>query len=157
MKKITITLRLNGELREVDVEGSDLLLDVLRDKLGAKGPKYGCGSGDCGTCTVLVEGQSVRACIVLAAEVDGQEVVTVEGLAREGIPALQASFVARSAFQCGYCAPGVMITATELLRRTPNPCREEVQEAIAGNLCRCTGYDPIIEAIMAVARPNEEV
>lgn len=152
MKKILITFTLNGEQRSVDVEPNDILLDVLRDKLGVKGPKYGCGRGDCGTCTILLNGSSVRSCIMLAVEVDGQEVVTVEGLSKDGLTPLQESFIEHSSFQCGFCAPGIMATATELLNENPTPTREEVQEAIAGNLCRCTGYDPIINAIMACSK-----
>ncbi len=152
MKKTPITFKLNGERRTVDVEPNDILLDVLRDKLGVKGPKYGCGRGDCGTCTILLNGRSVRSCIMLAVEVDGQEVVTVEGISKNGITPLQQSFIDHSSFQCGFCAPGMMATATELLNDNPNPTREEVKEAIAGNLCRCTGYDPIINAIMACSK-----
>ena len=152
MNKQTITFTLNGEKRSVDVEPNDLLLDVLRDKLGVKGPKYGCGRGDCGTCTVLLNGRSVRSCIMLAVEIDGQKVETVEGLSKGRLTPLQESFIEHNSFQCGFCAPGIMATATELLRRTPKPTREEVQEAISGNLCRCTGYEPIINAILAVAK-----
>lgn len=152
MNEKTINFTLNGEKRGVAVEPNDLLLDVLRDKLGVKSPKYGCGRGDCGTCTVLLNGKSVRSCIMLAIEVDGQKVETVEGLSRGKLTPLQESFIEHNSFQCGYCAPGVVMTATELLRENPRPTREEVREAIAGNLCRCTGYEPIIKAILAVAR-----
>lgn len=155
MNKQTITFTLNGEKRSVDIEPNDLLLDVLRDKLGVKGPKYGCGRGDCGTCTVLLNGRSVRTCIMLAVEVDGQKVESVEGLSKGRLTPLQESFIEFSSFQCGFCAPGIMATATELLRRTPKPTREEVQEAISGNLCRCTGYEPIINAILAVAKKKK--
>ena len=152
MKKQTITFTLNGERRSLDVEPNDLLLDVLRDKLGVKGPKYGCGKGDCGTCTVLLNGRSVRSCIMLAVEVDGQKVETVEGLSKKKLTALQEAFIERSSFQCGFCAPGILMTATELLRKKPNPTKEDVREAIAGNLCRCTGYEPIVDAIVSVGK-----
>lgn len=155
MNKKTITFTINGEKRTVDVEPNDLLLDVLRNRLGVKGPKYGCGKGDCGTCTVLLNGRSVRSCIILATEVDGQKVQTVEGLSRDRLTPLQESFIERSSFQCGFCAPGIIMAATELLRKNPNPTREEVQEAISGNLCRCTGYEPIIEAILDVAKKKK--
>jgi len=155
MNKKTITFTINGEKRTVDVEPNDLLLDVLRNRLGVKGPKYGCGKGDCGTCTVLLNGRSVRSCIILATEVDGQKVQTVEGLSRDRLTPLQESFIERSSFQCGFCAPGIIMAATELLRKNPNPTREEVQKAISGNLCRCTGYEPIIEAILDVAKKKK--
>ncbi len=151
MKK-TITLTLNGEVRAVDVEPNDLLLDVIRDKLGVKSPKFGCGRGDCGTCTVLMDGKTVRSCLILAIEADGAEITTVEGICRDGLTPLQESFLKHNSFQCGYCAPGMTISATELLAKKRRPSREEVQEAIAGNLCRCTGYTAIIDAILDVAK-----
>lgn len=150
MKKISINL--NGEIRYVHVEPNDVLLDVLRDKLGIKSPKSGCERGDCGACAVLLNGKSVRSCLILAIEVDGQEITTVEGLSKNGLTPLQESFIKHNAFQCGFCAPGVTISATELLSKNPHPNKEEIQEAIAGNLCRCTGYDSIIEAIEEVAK-----
>ena len=150
MKKISINL--NGETRFVHVEPNDVLLDVLRDKLGIKSPKSGCERGDCGACAVLIDGKSVRSCLVLAIEVDGQEITTIEGLSKDGLTPLQESFIEHNAFQCGFCAPGVTISATELLNKNPHPNREEIKEAIAGNLCRCTGYESIIEAIEVVAK-----
>ncbi len=150
MKKISI--KLNGETRYVHVEPNDVLLDVLRDKLGIKSPKSGCERGDCGACAVLLNGKSVRSCLVLAIETDGQEIITVEGLAKNGLTPLQESFIEHNSFQCGFCAPGMTISATELLMNNPNPTHEEIQEAIAGNLCRCTGYESIIEAVEKVAK-----
>jgi aerobic-type carbon monoxide dehydrogenase small subunit (CoxS/CutS family) len=150
MKK-TIQLTLNGEARSVDVEPNDLLLDVIRENLGVKSPKYGCGRGDCGTCTVLMDGKTVRSCLILAIEADGAEIVTVEELSRDRLTPLQEAFIAHNSFQCGYCAPGMTLSATELLQKNPRPSREEVQEAIAGNLCRCTGYTAIIDAILETA------
>lgn len=144
-KKITINL--NGEPRTGDVESSDTLLDVIRDGFGIKSPKKGCERGDCGTCTVLLNGKSVRSCIVLAIEADGQEVTTIEGLMKKGLTPLQKKFIESNAFQCGFCAPGMIIAATELLGRNPKPTREEIKEALSGNLCRCTGYTPIIDAV----------
>ena len=148
----TITFTLNGESRVATVEPNDILLDVLRNKLGIKSPKYGCGRGDCGTCTVLINGKSARSCLILAVEVDGQEVETLEGLGKGKITPLQKALIEHSSFQCGYCAPGMIMAATELLRKRPRPTREEVQHAISGNLCRCTGYEPIIEGILASVR-----
>jgi len=150
MKKIMFTL--NGEKRNVYVEPNDLLLDVLRDKLGIKSPKYGCGRGDCGLCTILLNGKSVRTCLILAIEADGQEILTVEGLSKNKLTPLQESFIQHNSFQCGFCAPGITMTATELLEKNPNPTEEDVKEAISGNLCRCTGYTPIIEAILDVKK-----
>ena len=146
-----ITFKLNRETRSVEVEPSDILLDVLRDKLGVKSPKIGCERGDCGACTVLLNGKSVRTCLILAIEVDGSEITTVEGLSRAGLTPLQQSFLKHDSFQCGFCAPGIVLSATELLGRNPRPSEAEVKEAIAGNLCRCTGYKPIIEAVLAVS------
>ncbi len=151
MKK-TITLTLNGDARSVDVETTETLLAVLRNKLGVKSPKCGCDQGECGACTVLLNGKSVRSCLIFSVEVDGQEVVTLEGLSHNGPTPLQQAFIDRSAFQCGYCAPGVILSATELLTVNPHPTQTEVQEAIAGNLCRCTGYESLIEAILAASR-----
>jgi len=152
MTKTPIELKLNGETRRVDVEPNDVLLDVLREKLGVKSPKVGCDRGDCGTCTVFLNGVTVRSCLVLAMEVDGAEVVTLEGISQGGPTKLQQAFVKHNSFQCGFCAPGMVLSATELLRKNPHPAHEDIQEAIAGNLCRCTGYSPIIEAIADAAK-----
>lgn len=150
MKKISI--KLNGETRYIHVNPNEVLLDVLRDKLGTKSPKSGCERGDCGACAVLLNGKSVRSCLILAIEVDGQEITTVEGLSQGGLTPLQESFIKHNSFQCGFCAPGITISATELLNKNPHPTRDEIKEAIAGNLCRCTGYTSIIEAIEEVAK-----
>ena len=152
MKKYSITFRLNGESCSLDVEANELLLDVLRDKVGVKSPKAGCERGDCGSCTVLLDGRSVRSCLILAVEVDGHEVTTVEGLSRNGLTPLQQSFIDHSSFQCGFCAPGMVLTVTELLEKNPHPSKEDIQEAIAGNLCRCTGYQPIIDAVLDLTK-----
>ncbi len=148
----SITLTLNGESRTVDVWPHEILLDVLRDRLGIKSPKIGCERGDCGACTVLFNGRSVRSCLILAVEADGAEIKTVEYLSREEPTPLQESFVARNAFQCGFCTPGIVLATTELLERNPHPTEEEVREAIAGNLCRCTGYRQIIDAVLAAGK-----
>ena len=146
-----ITLRLNGEVRRVAVAPNETLLDVLRGKLGIKTPKEGCGRGDCGACTVLLDGRAVRSCLVLAIEVDGQAVTTLEGVGRQGPTALQKAFVKNNVFQCGFCAPGVVLSASALLAEKPQPTELEVREALAGNLCRCTGYEPIVKTVLAVA------
>lgn len=152
MKKISFTL--NGETRYVHVENSDILLEVLRDKLGVKSPKCGCDSGDCGACTILLNGKNVRSCLIFAVEVAGQEITTLEGLSKNGLTPLQQAFLDQNAFQCGYCAPGVILAATDLLNNNPNPTEDEIKHAIAGNLCRCTGYTSIIDAIKSV-RPGK--
>ncbi len=155
MKK-DVRIRVNGEWREVDVTPAETLLDVLRERLGLKSPKVGCERGECGTCTVLLDGRPVRSCLILAVEADGREVVTVEGLARDGLTPLQQSFVEHSSFQCGYCAPGIVVTATELLQTSEHPTREAVQEAISGHLCRCTGYSAIVDAIVDASRTGSD-
>lgn len=149
--KREINFTLNGYKVSVEVEPNEKLLDVLRDKLGVKSPKYGCGRGECGSCSVLLNGKSVRSCITLAIEVDGQEIVTLEGLEKDGITDIQKSFLEHNAFQCGFCAPGFIIATTELLSKNSHPEEEEIREAVAGNLCRCTGYDTIIKAILDVS------
>ncbi|MDD4004170.1 MAG: (2Fe-2S)-binding protein [Elusimicrobiaceae bacterium] len=149
--KTEITFRLNGIERSLFVEPNDVLIDVLRTRLGIKSPKIGCDQGDCGTCTVFFNGKTVRSCLVLAIEADGGEIVTLEGLSENGPTPLQRAFADRNAFQCGFCAPGIILSATELLQKNPEPDRHEIQEAIAGNLCRCTGYTPVIDVIAEVA------
>ena len=151
-----ITLKINGETRSVDVEPSDILIDVLREKLGVKSPKIGCERGDCGTCTVLLDGKTVRTCLILAIEMDGHEITTVEGLSREGLTRVQQSLLEHGSFQCGFCAPGIVLSATELLEKNPEPTEEDAREAIAGNLCRCTGYEPIVKAIVGAGKKNGE-
>lgn len=147
-----ISIRLNGETRRVAVAPNETLLDVLRGRLGIKTPKEGCGRGDCGACTVLLDGKAVRSCLILAIETDGQSVTTLEGVGKEGPTALQEAFVKQNVFQCGFCAPGVVLAASALLAENPQPGEHEVHEALAGNLCRCTGYEPIIKAVLSVAK-----
>jgi len=147
IKMYEITFTLNGEKRIVGVQSNETLLDVLRYKLGITSPKSGCERGDCGTCTVKLNSQIVKSCLILAVEVNGQEVLTIEGLMKEGFTPLQEAFLEHNSFQCGYCTPGMVITAEALLETNPNPTDEEIKEGLSGNLCRCTGYIPIIEAI----------
>ncbi len=149
-KRITVTL--NKEPRSFVVEPSDILLDVLRETLGVKSPKIGCERGDCGACTVLLDGKTVRTCLILAIEADGHEFTTLEGLCQSGLTPVQQSLLKHNSFQCGFCAPGMVLSATELLVKNPSPSKDEVKEAISGNLCRCTGYEPVIDAIVAVGK-----
>ena len=149
MKK-GITLTVNKETWNIDVEPNEILLDVLRNRIGVKSPKIGCERGDCGACTIFLNGITVRSCLILAVEADGCEITTVEGLSQNGPTPLQQAFVEHNSFQCGFCAPGVVLAATELLEKNPHPTEVEVKEAISGNLCRCTGYTPIIEAVLDV-------
>lgn len=146
-----ISLVVNGTSHTVKVEDHWTLLDLLHDALDLKGTKDGCGEGVCGACTVLVNGRAVRACLTLAAYVQGAEVVTIEGLARDDeLDPVQRTFLELGAVQCGYCTPGMIMMAKALLGENPNPTRDEVREALAGNLCRCSGYTKIIDAVMAV-------
>ena len=155
--KVIISLTVNDIKHELAVEPRRTLLEVLRDDLGLTGTKKGCGIGDCGACTVLVDGIATFSCLTLAIQVDGCVVETVEGLAQKGKPsALQRAFVDRGAIQCGYCTPGMLMTSTELLRRNPHPTEAEIREAISGNLCRCTGYQKIVEAIQAASSAERE-
>ena len=151
--KRTMTFILNRRRIRIDVEPQEILLEVLRDRLGVKSPKCGCDKGDCGSCSVMINGKTIRSCLVLAIEVEGQRVTTIEGLMQNNeLTPLQQSFIEQNSFQCGFCAPGIILSATELLERNPRPSEEQVKEAIAGNLCRCTGYQPIIDAITQLAR-----
>ena len=147
-----IHFRLNGEPRDVFVGEGQNLLDVLRRGVGDLTPKYGCGQGTCGTCTVLVDGEPHLACLVLAEAMEGRAITTAAGLAEGGrLSPLQQAFMDGFAAQCGYCTPGMLLAATALLRANPRPTREEVVEAISGNICRCTGYQAIIDAVLAAA------
>jgi len=147
-----IELKVNGESHHVVVESRRTLLEVLREKLGFTGTKEGCDTGACGTCTVLLDGKPVPSCLVLAVDAEGKDILTIEGLANGSeLHPIQKAFVDCGAAQCGFCTPGMILTAKALLEQNPHPSRVEVREAIAGNLCRCTGYVKIIEAIMTVA------
>ncbi len=150
MKRL-LRLSVNGEQVEIAARPHQSLLEVLRDKLELTGAKQGCGTGDCGACTVLLAGRPVPSCLVLAVDADGKEVLTVEGLSRNGaLHPLQQAFVDHWAVQCGFCTPGMILSAVALLERNPSPTETEIRRAIAGNLCRCTGYAQIVEAIMSV-------
>jgi carbon-monoxide dehydrogenase small subunit len=150
--KYTLSFILNGLPADVLVKPTDTLLDVLREKLGVVSPKRGCDTGDCGACTVLLDGEPVRACLTIALTVAGKAVETVEGLSKDGkLHPLQQSFHEHYAAQCGFCTPGMLMSAKALLDKNPQPTREEIVEAISGNLCRCGAYQEIVEAIAAVA------
>jgi len=149
----TLEMILNGQEHSVDVEPGDLLANVLRDKLGLIGTKISCGEGECGSCTVLVDGISVTSCIYPALKTQGREVTTIEGLAEDGeLHPIQQAFIDKTAPQCGYCIPGMVMSAKALLDENARPTWEEVEEGISGNLCRCTGYYQIIEAIELAAQ-----
>ena len=147
-----ITLTLNGQPAELPVEPEDTLLDALRRRAGLYGAKEGCGNGNCGACTVLLSGRPVLSCLVLAVEVAGATITTVEGLAAPGaVDPVQAALAREGGFQCGFCTPGLVLTARALLDRNPDPSDDEIRRALAGNLCRCTGYDKIVRAVRAAA------
>ena len=147
-----ISLTVNGEPREADVWAGESLLFALRERLGLPGSKNACEQGECGSCSVLLDGVLVCACLVLAAQADGHEVVTVEGLAHGGrLDAVQEAFVQAGAVQCGFCTPGLVVATADLLRRTADPSEDEIREALSGNLCRCTGYAKIFDAVRLAA------
>jgi carbon-monoxide dehydrogenase small subunit len=151
MEKQLITLRVNGEVQEVAVKPNDTLLEVLREKLGLIGTKEACGVGECGACTVLVKGKPVLSCLTLVMDATEQEVTTIEGIASgEELDPIQEAFIEYGAVQCGFCTPGMILTVKELLEREENPDQAKIREAISGNLCRCTGYAKIVEAVQAV-------
>jgi len=153
-----ISLDVNGERRELWISVHKTLLEVLREDLRLTGTKHGCELGECGTCTVLIDGQPVLSCLILPVELEGHRILTVEGLAQNGRPhPLQSAFAELGAAQCGYCTPGILVSAKSLLDRTPQPDARLIREALAGNLCRCTGYSKIIEAVeLAAARMAAE-
>jgi carbon-monoxide dehydrogenase small subunit len=153
MTKIHVTTQINGDETEFLCEPDQTLLEVLRDELGLTGSKEGCGTGDCGACSVTVDGRLVCSCLVLAAEAEGREVGTIEGMADgETLHPLQQKFLDHAALQCGICTPGFLVAAKALLERNPDPTETEVRYWLAGNLCRCTGYDKIIRAVMDAAQ-----
>lgn len=148
-----IKLNINKKVYQLEVPEERLLLDVIREDLGLTGTKRGCEIGECGACTVIMDGQTVNSCLVLAVQADGSEITTIEGLAKEGkLHPVQESFLKHDAVQCGFCTPGMVLSAVNLLDHNPQPTKLEIKEAIAGNLCRCTGYQQIVEAIDWVAK-----
>ncbi len=150
---LTINTTINGRSRSIEVEVNHTLLDVLRDEVDLTGTKECCVVGECGACTVIIDGRPMNSCLMLAVEIDGSEVTTVEGLEIHGeLNVLQASFLDESAAQCGFCIPGQLMSATALLHDNPDPTVEQVQEGLAGNLCRCAGYEQITKAVLAAAK-----
>jgi carbon-monoxide dehydrogenase small subunit len=153
VKRYLITLNVNGDAHTVLVKVNAILTNVLRDQLDLTGTKKGCELGDCGSCTVLLDGKPVDSCLVLAVEADGREITTIEGVAANNeLDAIQQSMINHAAVQCGYCTPGMVLSAKALLTNNPHPTEPEVREAIAGNLCRCTGYVHIVEAVLAASQ-----
>jgi aerobic carbon-monoxide dehydrogenase small subunit len=149
---VRIALTVNGERREADAWGGESLLSLLRDRLRLPGSKNACEQGECGSCSVLLDGKLVCSCLVLAAQAEGHEVVTVEGLAQDGgLHAVQAAFAEAGAVQCGFCTPGLVVATVDLLARNPDPSEDEIREALSGNLCRCTGYQKIFDAVRLAA------
>ena len=154
-KKVPLQLTLNGEERAEFVESGSTLLNALRDRFGDTSPKGGCHQGTCGSCSVLVDGELRLSCLTLAETCEGRSVETTAGLSRDGVlHPLQRAFVDGFAVQCGFCTPGMIMAAKALLDQNPHPSRDDVVEAISGNICRCTGYEPIIEAVLSAARAN---
>ena len=154
--KQSLKLRVNEEDYEVFVEPWKSLADVLRDELNLTGVKIGCNEGQCGSCTVLIDGKPVKSCLVLAPKANGKEILTIEGLAKDGkLHLLQKAFIEHFAIQCGFCTPGFILSAKGLLDENPDPTEEEVRKSLAGNLCRCTGYVKIIDAVLAVAESKQ--
>ncbi len=153
MAKVKVSISINGKWHELAVEPYETLLNVLRNRLGLTGTKMGCGKGECGACTVNINGRAILSCLTLAVQVDGKEILTIEGLQRGAeLHPLQEAFVAHSAVQCGYCTPGMIMAAKALLDREHNPSEEVVRKAVSSNLCRCTGYDKPIKAVLEAAK-----
>ncbi len=151
--KQKITLIVNKETRKLEIDLHRTLLEVLRDDLNLTGVKYGCGNGECGSCTVLVEGKPILSCLTLAVTLDGKQITTIEGLAEEGkLHPLQESFIKYGAVECGFCTPGMILSAKALLDENPKPTEDDVRQYLKGNLCRCTGYVKIIEAVLGTAK-----
>jgi carbon-monoxide dehydrogenase small subunit len=156
--KALLNCSINGEDQSVLIDTRDTLLDLLRDRLGLTGTKEGCGNGNCGTCTVLLDGAPINACLVLAVEVPGRAITTIEGLSTGGaLHPLQQALVQHGGTQCGFCTPGIVLAAKALLDENPSPSEAQIRHAIAGNLCRCTGYGKIVDAIAAVAAARGQV
>lgn len=152
MAKLAVTLKVNGETKELLIKEDALLIDVLRDEVGLTGTKKGCGEGECGTCTVLIDGRPVNSCLVLAALAQGKEILTIEGVGTpENLHPIQQAFVEEGAIQCGFCTPGMVMTTKALLDREKNPDEQQIRKTISGNLCRCTGYVKIVKAVKRAA------
>jgi carbon-monoxide dehydrogenase small subunit len=152
MKKIEVEFTINGNKRRLSVKPNDLLINIIRNDLFLTGSKYGCGIGECGACTVLLNGEPVLSCLTLSATVDGKEITTIEGLAKGNeLHPMQIAFLKNAAVQCGFCTPSMILTATALLKENPNPTEDEIRDYMRGNICRCTGYIQIVKAIKSCA------
>jgi carbon-monoxide dehydrogenase small subunit len=149
---VKVAFKVNGEHIELDVSPRELLINTLRSKLGLTSVKYGCGIGECGACTVLVNGEPVLACLTLTVDVNSKDIITLEGLSKSGLTDIQRAFIEEGAIQCGYCTPGFIIMAEYMLREVPNPTISDVKEYLKGNLCRCTGYINIFRAVLKAAK-----
>ena len=157
MTEVPIQMKVNGKWQELRVNPWERLVDVLRDRLGLTGTKIGCGEGECGACTVNLDGKAVLSCLLLAVQADGREIRTIEGLEHKGkLHLLQESFIKESAIQCGFCTPGMIMAAEALLQRDPNPSEETVRKGLSNNLCRCTGYERQVKAILKAAQSLRE-
>ena len=157
MKKVDIKIHVNGEPHELSVAPGDRLVDVLRDRLGLTGTKEGCGEGECGACTVNLDGKAVLSCLMLAAQTDGCKVLTIEGLqSGPELHPLQKAFVSESALQCGYCTPGMIMAANALIHNEPEPNEDTIRKHLSNNLCRCTGYDRPVKAVLKAAKDMKE-
>ncbi len=157
MSTLRITFRLNRKEIQIEAAPDRRVSDVLREDLGLTGTKESCGAGDCGACTILVDGESRLSCLMLAAQLQGHEISTIEGLAKDQrMHVLQKTFVEHGAIQCGFCTPGIVLASLDLLKRNPNPTRAQIREGLAGNLCRCTGYQKIVDAVQAAAESVQE-
>jgi carbon-monoxide dehydrogenase small subunit len=153
---VIITFHLNGKDRQLDVDGAERALDVLREHCGVTGPKEGCGTGECGACAIWIDGMTRLSCLTLAAQLDGRRVTTAEGLAQDGPHPVQTSLAERGGVQCGYCTPGLVMSAAQLLAANDRPERDEIREALSGHLCRCTGYHKIVDAVEDAAATMRE-
>lgn len=152
-----IILNVNGVNHRIDIHEEDRLIDVLREKLYLTGTKEGCGEGECGACTVIIDGETVNACMILAFQGEGRKIITIEGLNRnDGLHPIQQAFLEEGAVQCGFCIPGMVLSAKVVLDKNPSPSRDEIRESISGNLCRCTGYNKIVDAIERASRLLKE-
>ena len=147
-----IAFRLNGKIQEIDAPADRRVVDILREDLLLTGTKESCGTGDCGACTILVDGETRLSCLMLAAQLEGRDIITIEGLSKDdSLHAVQSAFIEHGAVQCGFCSPGMILASIDLLNRNPNPAREEIRYALAGNLCRCTGYQKIVDSVEVAA------
>ncbi len=147
-----IAFRLNGKIQEIDAPADRRVVDILREDLLLTGTKESCGTGDCGACTILVDGETRLSCLMLAAQLEGRDIITIEGLSKDdSLHPVQSAFIEHGAVQCGFCSPGMILASIDLLNRNPNPAREEIRDALAGNLCRCTGYQKIVDSVEVAA------